>query len=91
MLDGLFERAMHIPVWMLSLGNAVVGIDDLAAKMTKLGRRTKSIEIRYQHLPAVATKEKKATNLEFLVVGWDPKAEIFRTHNRTRVMEDARS
>ncbi|MEZ4651958.1 MAG: hypothetical protein R3E97_24790 [Candidatus Eisenbacteria bacterium] len=89
MLDGLFERAQHIPIWMLSLGNAVVGIEELAAKMAKLGRRTKPIEIRYQHLPAVATAEKKATNLEFLVVGWDPKADVFRTHTRSRVMEDS--
>jgi len=71
MIDGLFERAAHIPVWLLSLGNAVVGIKELEAKMTKVGRATKAIEIAYQHLPAVATDEKKASNKEFLVVGWD--------------------
>ena len=48
--------------------------------MSRLGRRTRAIEIRYQHLPAVATAEKKATNLEFLVVGWDPEAELIRRH-----------
>ena len=37
MLDTLFERATHIPVWLLSLGNAVVGIEELEAKMTRLG------------------------------------------------------
>lgn len=73
MIDGLFERARHIPVWLLSLGNAVVGIDELEAKMSTLGRQTKALEIAYQHLPAVATEEKKATNKEFLVVGWDPE------------------
>lgn len=73
MIDGLLERAAHIPVWLLSLGNAVVGIDDLEVKMTRLGRETKAIEIAYQHIPAVATAEKKATNKEFLVVGWDPE------------------
>ncbi len=71
MIDTLLERAQHIPVWLLSLGNAVVGIDELEAKMLRLGRTTKAIEVKYQHLPAVATEEKKATNLEFLVVGWD--------------------
>jgi len=40
--------------------------------MALLGRKTKAIEIVYQHLPAVATAEKKRTNKEFLVVGWDP-------------------
>jgi adenine-specific DNA methylase len=74
LLDQLFKRALHIPVWLLSLGNAVVGIDDLERKMKRLGRETKAIELRYQHLAAVATEEKKATNREFLVVGWDGAA-----------------
>jgi len=72
MLDRLFERATHIPVWILSLGNEVVTIEELEAKMTKLGRQTKAIAIAYQHLPAVSTAEKKRENREFLVVGWDP-------------------
>jgi hypothetical protein len=72
MLDTLFERAQHIPVWLLSLGNAVVGLDDLEAKMTRFGRQTRAIEIKYKHLPAVATAQKNKENREFLVVGWDP-------------------
>jgi site-specific DNA-adenine methylase len=72
MIDGLLERARHIPVWLLSLGNAVVGIADLEAKMARLGRATRAIEIRYAHLPSIATDEKNETNREFLVVGWDP-------------------
>ena len=78
MIDGLLERAVHIPVWVLSLGNAVVGIDELEQKMARLGRKTRAIELRYQHLPAVATAEKKATNKEFLVVGWDPESPVLR-------------
>lgn len=78
MIDGLFERATHIPVWVLSLGNAVVGVEELEAKMTKHGRRVKSIALRYQHLPAVATVEKKATNQEFIVVGVDPDAALIK-------------
>jgi hypothetical protein len=78
LLDTLFDRARHIPVWLLSLGNAVVGLDDLEAKMTRLGRRTRAIAIRYQHLPAVATAEKKESNREFLVIGWDPEAPLLK-------------
>src|SRR5437867_10797349 len=62
LLDTLFERATHIPIWILSLGNAVVGVEELEAKMAKHGRRTKAIELKYQHLPAVATAEKKREN-----------------------------
>jgi len=76
MIDHLFEKALHIPVWVLSLGNAVVSLDELEAKMTRLGRETRALEIKYHHLAAVATEEKKATNREFLVVGWDPAVDI---------------
>jgi hypothetical protein len=74
MIDELLVRARHIPVWILSLGNAVAGIEELEAKMTALGRETRAIEIAYKHLAAVATEEKKATNKEFLVIGWDEGA-----------------
>ncbi len=77
MIDGLLEHARHVPIWLLSLGNEVVAIGDLEQKMARLGRETRAIEIRYQHLPAVATEEKKQRNREFLVVGWDPAAELF--------------
>ena len=75
-IDGLFERALHIPVWVLSLGNAVVSVDELEQKMAMHGRRTKAIALRYQHLPAVATAQKKRENREFLVIGVDPKAAL---------------
>ncbi len=78
MLDALFERARHVPVWVLSLGNAVVGVEELEAKMAKHGRRTKAIALKYQHLPAVATEEKKASNREFLVIGVDPTSALIR-------------
>ena len=78
MIDGLLERAQHIPVWLLSLGNEVVTIGELEEKMKRLGRETRALEIKHQHLPAVATEEKKASNREFLVVGWDPNATLFQ-------------
>jgi len=76
MLDPLFERAVHIPVWLLSLGNAVVTLEELEAKMLRFGRKTKAIELKYQHLPAVATEQKKAANRELLVIGVDPTSRL---------------
>ncbi|MGH9390426.1 MAG: DNA adenine methylase, partial [Vicinamibacteria bacterium] len=46
MIDGLFERATHIPIWLLSLGNAVVSLGELEEKMARLGRQTQAIEIK---------------------------------------------
>ena len=78
MIDGLLERALHVPVWILSLGNAVVSVEELEAKMVKHGRRTKAIALRYQHLPAVATEEKKRGNREFLVMGVDDSSALVK-------------
>jgi hypothetical protein len=77
-IDTLLERALHIPVWVLSLGNAVVSVEELEAKMARHGRGTKAIEMKYQHLPAVATEEKKRTNREFLVIGVDTEAALMK-------------
>ena len=54
----------------------MVGPDELEAKMLRHGRRTKAIALKYQHLPAVATEEKKATNRELLVIGVDPASKL---------------
>jgi len=92
MLDGLFERAVHIPIWILSLGNAVVSVEELEAKMVKHGRRTKAIALRYQHLPAVAADEKKRDNREFIVVGVDADAlqrQVTLRGDRTEVVSKA--
>jgi hypothetical protein len=76
MIDTLLERAVHIPIWALSFGNAVASLEDLEAKMTRLGRLTKAIAIRYQHLPAIATAEKKEQNREYLLIGVDPRTTL---------------
>src|SRR5262249_5101356 len=70
------------------LGNAVVTLDELAEKMRRPGRETKAIEIRYQHLAAVATEEKKEKNREFLVVGWDPSAALLTRVGRNVSSDD---
>jgi len=72
MIDGLLASAGHIPIWILSLGNEVVTLGELEEKMKRLGRETHALEIKHQHLPAVAKEEKKRANREFLVIGWDP-------------------
>ena len=72
LLDRVLERATHIPVWVLSLGNATVTIEELEAKMRKHGREVRSTSIRYAHKAAVASKEAREQNREFILVGWDP-------------------
>ncbi|HEV8574448.1 MAG TPA: DNA adenine methylase, partial [Dehalococcoidia bacterium] len=74
MIDTLLDRAQHVPIWILSFGNAVANLEELEAKMIRRGRQTKAIAIRYQHLPAIATEEKKEANREYLLIGVDPRS-----------------
>lgn len=76
MIDTLLERAGHIPIWILSFGNATISLEALESKMARLGRSTKAIAIRYQHLPAVATEERKEANRELLLLGVDPSSGL---------------
>ncbi len=70
LLDALLKRATHIPVWVLSFGNAVTEIHELEAKMRALGRETRATAVAYAHKESVASEQKKAGNREFVVVGW---------------------
>ncbi|MDZ4806467.1 MAG: DNA adenine methylase [Candidatus Eisenbacteria bacterium] len=73
-IDTLLEAASHVPVVIVSFGNVATTAGDLEAKMLRLGRKARTLEIQYQHMPAVATAEKKEKNRELLVIGWDEAA-----------------
>jgi hypothetical protein len=75
-IDTLLERATHIPIWVLSFGNVTVSLEELEAKMARLGRHTKALSIKYQHLQSVATEEKKSSNREYLLIGVDPATSL---------------
>lgn len=68
-IDSLLERALHVPLWVLSFGNAATTLEALEEKMKRHGRRTRALEITYAHLPAVARREKTEANREYLVIG----------------------
>jgi len=76
MLDLLFERSKHIPVWVLSLGNAEVTLEQLEQQMCSHGREVRSTAVRYMHKASQASDEKRQQNREFILVGWDPKSGI---------------
>ncbi|MBU2691247.1 MAG: DNA adenine methylase [Candidatus Eisenbacteria bacterium] len=78
MIDGLFKQAAHIPVWILSLGNAEVTLGELEQKMRGYGREVRATEIRYMHKPSQSSEEKRQQNREFILVGWDSDAELIR-------------
>jgi adenine-specific DNA methylase len=78
LLDQLFERAQHIPIWVLSLGNATTTLEELEARMRGYGREVRSTSVPYAHKASVASEESKRENREYILVGWDPSAPLVR-------------
>lgn len=69
-LDRVFQAARHIPVWIISMGNAQ-GQNDLVELQEMVGRyrQSQTYRIKYKHIPAVATEEHQAKNEEYLIIG----------------------
>ena len=80
MLDILFDRAGHIPVWILSLGNAEVTIEGLEQQMRSHGREVRATAVKYMHKASVASEEKRQQNREFILAGWDPEAPLLQRY-----------
>lgn len=71
LLKEVFEAARHIPVWVLSIGNAG-GKNECMAElidMMSTYREVKPFRIKYRHSVEVASEEHKAKNEEYLLLG----------------------
>jgi hypothetical protein len=66
-LDRLLEACRHIPLLVLSYGNAAVAPEDLQALVAKHRSRVHMEVVPYAHLPSLASEESKARNLEVLI------------------------
>lgn len=69
-LDEVFQKAKHIPTWIVSMGNAG-GTNDMVELEEMIGkyRRPEIYRIKYKHMPSVASEEHKAKNEEYLIIG----------------------
>ena len=68
-LAELLAATAHVPVLVLSYGNAVVSADELEEMVSASGRKiVHRIEVPYRHLAPLATASKNATNRELLIV-----------------------
>jgi hypothetical protein len=70
-LASLFAACEHIPVWLISLNNAVLSLSDLEALVRRQRRYVRSIAVPYRHLGSIASKEKNHDNQEFIVLATD--------------------
>jgi len=63
----LLSRCDDYPLWVISYGNAVAGLDEVRAAVEQF-RPVRAMEIVYQHLGSVASEEKRQRNREFLLL-----------------------
>jgi hypothetical protein len=66
-LDQLLQACRHIPVIVLSYGNAAITPEALQALVAKHRSRVHMEVVSYAHLPSLASEESKARNLEVLI------------------------
>ncbi len=78
LLEPLFESARHIPIWLLSYGNAELSGADLEDRVAAYDRETRLIEMAYAHKASVARAETRARNRELLVVAVDPEHRLIQ-------------
>ena len=65
----LFEAADHIPVWVLSYGNARIALPELMDLMRRYRPNVEGRAINYVHCTGLAGNESRARNQELLVIG----------------------
>ena len=66
-LVALLAECQAHPLWVISYGNAVVDLQTVTTAIERF-RPAHAIEIAYSHMTAVATKEKREANREFIIL-----------------------
>jgi len=64
----LLAKCSDFPLWVISYGNQVSGLDELVGSVQRHRPAARTIEIHYRHLAALAGAEKSATNREFVIL-----------------------
>jgi len=66
-LTQLLGACSEYPLWVISYGNAVAGMDEVK-RVVEQFRPVRAMEIDYQHLASIASKQKRESNRELLLI-----------------------
>ncbi len=67
-LAAMFAAAEHVPIWIVSLNNARLSLEQLLDLIRPQRPTTQALEVPYRHLGSIATEAKNASNKEFIVL-----------------------
>jgi adenine-specific DNA-methyltransferase len=68
LLPQLFQACRHIPVWLISLNNAALSLEELLDLVRRYRSMVQALAIPYRHLGSIASEEKNETNREFVIL-----------------------
>jgi hypothetical protein len=67
-LERLLDASGRFPLWVISYGNATMGLDGLVKLVSKFREVVHAEEILHNHLPSLMGEERRAANRELLIV-----------------------
>ena len=68
-VERMFDLARHVPLWVMSFGNAMADLEEIVSLMRKFRSRVEAREIAYAHCTGLASAEHRERNREFVLVG----------------------
>lgn len=68
-VERMFDLARHIPLWVMSFGNAKANVEELVSLMRKFRPHVEAKEIAYVHCTGLASAEHRERNRELVLVG----------------------
>lgn len=68
MLPMLFETCRHIPIWLVSLNNAALSLEELKHLIRPHRPNIKAVQVPYRHLGSIATEAKNESNREHIIL-----------------------
>ena len=68
MLATLLDACRHIPIWLVSLNNAALGLEQLKDVLRPHRPNIRAVQVPYRHLGSIASEGKNETNREYIIV-----------------------
>ncbi len=67
-MERLFDGSGRFPLWVISYGNATMGLGDLVGLVSKFRQVVHAEEILHNHLPSLMGEQRRNANRELLIV-----------------------
>jgi hypothetical protein len=70
LLGELLRASAHIPLFLISLDNTALSLEELTDVVRSQRRNVRALEVPYRHLASIASEEKNARSREYLVLAY---------------------